>query len=147
MSETKSLMLWKKDFRNKRDWVALCEALGVPQDTVEIEMRCNVCVAKSHYTHSVLDSDPMKVKILKVLENQIDGFIIPNQTDFKSVETHELFWAIDSLIEDGILRKRNCEGLAYEMVPSLEARVKAANILCSSQDVEKQCGVEKENTR
>lgn len=51
MSELKSLMLWKNDFKNERDWVALCEALDLPIDTVEIEMNCTVCVAKSHYTH------------------------------------------------------------------------------------------------
>lgn len=47
----KSLMLWKSDFQNERDWIAACKALGVPEDTVELELRCGVCVAKSHYTH------------------------------------------------------------------------------------------------
>lgn len=56
----------------------------------------------------------MKEKILRVLDKQIDGFICPNQADFKDDEIHEFFWAIDSLIEDGILRRRNCDGLAYE---------------------------------
>ena len=51
MKESKSLMLWKKDFKYEREWVILCKALDLPEDTVEIEMRCNVCVAKSHYTH------------------------------------------------------------------------------------------------
>ncbi len=57
---------------------------------------------------------PMKEKILKVLDGQLDGFICPNQVDFKDDEIHELFWAIDSLVEDGVLRRRNCAGLAYE---------------------------------
>lgn len=56
----------------------------------------------------------MKEKILRVLDKQTDGFIYPNQMDFKDDEIHELFWAIDSLIEDGILRRRNCDTLAYE---------------------------------
>lgn len=56
----------------------------------------------------------MKEKILKVLDEQIDGFICPNQSDFLSDDTNELFAAIHSLIEDGTLRRRNCEGLAYE---------------------------------
>lgn len=43
-------MLWKDDFKNERDWIALCKALDIPKDTVEIEMNCNVCVHKSHYT-------------------------------------------------------------------------------------------------
>ena len=70
----------------------------------------------------------MKQKILEVLAAQADGFIIPNQSDFANDDMHELFYAIDSLIEAGILRRRNCEGLAYEMVPSLEAQVKAAEL-------------------
>ena len=37
----KSLMLWKDDFKNERDWIALCKALDIPKDTVEIEMNCN----------------------------------------------------------------------------------------------------------
>ena len=56
----------------------------------------------------------MKEKILKILDKQADGFICPNQEDFKDDEIHELFWAIDSLIEDGVLRRRNCDELAYE---------------------------------
>ena len=71
----------------------------------------------------------MKEKILRVLDEQIDGFICPNQTDFNDIDIHKLFRAIDSLIEDGILRRRNCAGLAYEMVPSLEAKLKVAEIL------------------
>jgi hypothetical protein len=51
MKESKGLMLWKDDFKNERDWVALCKALDLPENTVEIEMRCVVCVAKPHYTH------------------------------------------------------------------------------------------------
>lgn len=56
----------------------------------------------------------MKEKILRILDKQIDGFICPNQADFKNDEIHEFFWAVDSLIEDGILRIRDCEGIAYE---------------------------------
>lgn len=46
----KGLMLWKNDFKNERDWIAICRVLDLPEDTVEIEMRCDVCVHKSHYT-------------------------------------------------------------------------------------------------
>ena len=46
----KGLMLWKNDFKNERDWIAICRTLDLPEDTVEIEMRCDVCVHKSHYT-------------------------------------------------------------------------------------------------
>lgn len=43
-------MLWGNDFKNKRDWISLCKALDLPEDTVEIEIKCKVCVHKSHYT-------------------------------------------------------------------------------------------------
>lgn len=56
----------------------------------------------------------MEEKILKVLDEQIDGFITPNQSEFYDCDTHELFQAIYSLIDKGVLRKRDCEGLAYE---------------------------------
>lgn len=47
--DEKSLMLWKDDFKNERDWIALCKALEVPETTVEIELRCRVCVHKPYY--------------------------------------------------------------------------------------------------
>lgn len=56
----------------------------------------------------------MKYLILKVLKEQKDGFITPNQADFNRLNTKEFFAAIGELIQEGILRKRNCEGLAYE---------------------------------
>lgn len=46
----KTLMLWKKDFRHSRDWDALLKALDLNSETVEIEMRCRVAVAKCNYT-------------------------------------------------------------------------------------------------
>lgn len=49
--ELKSLMLWKNDFAEERNWHTVCRALNLPEDTVEIEMKCLVSVAKSHYTH------------------------------------------------------------------------------------------------
>ena len=56
----------------------------------------------------------MEEYILKVLDEQKDGFITPNQDAFSGCDTHELFQAIYSLIGKGVLRKRNCDGLAYE---------------------------------
>lgn len=47
-------MLWKDDFKSDRDWQAVCRALGLPENTVEVELRCNVRVAKSNYTHARL---------------------------------------------------------------------------------------------
>ena len=79
----------------------------------------------------------MKAKILKVLESQMDGFICPNQTDFRDVDVREFFGAIGSLIDEGILQKRNCEGLAFEIVPTLEAKLKAAEI-CKASPIGKE---------
>ena len=56
----------------------------------------------------------MEEYILKVLNEQPDGFIVPNQTEFYNNNIHEFFEAIQRLIDKGILRKRNCDGLAYE---------------------------------
>ena len=56
----------------------------------------------------------MEEYILKVLDEQPDGFIVPNQTEFYNNNIHEFFEAIQKLIDKGILRKRNCDGLAYE---------------------------------
>lgn len=56
----------------------------------------------------------MEEKILSILDEQIDGFICPNQADFINDDTHKLFSAISNLIIMGIIRRRNCEGLAYE---------------------------------
>lgn len=52
--------------------------------------------------------------ILKVLDKQIDGFICPNQSEFYDYDAHEIFQAIYNLINKGVLRKRKCEGLAFE---------------------------------
>ncbi len=46
----KTLMLRKKDFRHSRDWDALLKALDLNSETVGIEMRCRVAVAKCNYT-------------------------------------------------------------------------------------------------
>lgn len=64
----------------------------------------------------VEDNKKLKEKILSVLDSQADNFIIPNQSEFCG--DANFFKAVDELIKDGILRKRNCEGLAYEYEPS-----------------------------
>lgn len=50
-SKFRNLMLWKNDFIRSRDWEAICDALGISKETVEIEAKCLVCVAKKNYTH------------------------------------------------------------------------------------------------
>lgn len=52
--QNNTLMLWKDDFKSDRDWQAVCRALGLSESTVEVELRCNVRVAKSDYTHARL---------------------------------------------------------------------------------------------
>jgi len=52
--QNNTLMLWKDDFKSDRDWQAVCRALGLSESTVEVELRCNVRVAKSNYTHARL---------------------------------------------------------------------------------------------
>lgn len=64
----------------------------------------------------VEDIKSLKEKILSVLDSQVDGFVIPNQSEFYG--DANFFKAIDELVKDGVLRKRNCEGLAYEYEPS-----------------------------
>lgn len=71
------------------------------------------------------DIKNLKEKILSVLDSQTDGFVIPNQSEFYG-DTNNFFKAVDELIKDGVLRKRNCEGLAYEYEPSY-LRNKATN--------------------
>lgn len=38
----KSLILWKDDFTSENKWKSLCVALDVPEDTVTLELKCNV---------------------------------------------------------------------------------------------------------
>lgn len=38
----KSLMLWRDDFTSENKWASLCAALGVPEDTVTLELKCNI---------------------------------------------------------------------------------------------------------
>lgn len=56
----------------------------------------------------------MKNLIIETLKNQADGFIVPNQTEFNNCDTKEFFSAINALVASGILRKRDCSGVAYE---------------------------------
>jgi hypothetical protein len=56
----------------------------------------------------------MEEKIFKILNEQPDGFICPNQSGLYEEDPHALFAAINRLVEKGILRKRNCEGLTFE---------------------------------
>lgn len=38
----KTLMLWEKDFKEKRDWNTLCDVLCIPRETTEIELHVDV---------------------------------------------------------------------------------------------------------
>ena len=57
---------------------------------------------------------PMERLILKHLRQSDDGYIAVNETGLYEQNTHELFAAIKHLEELNIVRKRNCEAIAYE---------------------------------
>ena len=63
--QNNTLMLWKDDFKSDRDWQAVCRALGLSENTVEVELRCNVRVAKSNYTHAKFHIIPSLI-LLKI---------------------------------------------------------------------------------
>ena len=56
----------------------------------------------------------MKNLIIETLKKQSDGFIVPNQTEFNNCDIKEFFVAINELVASGVLRKRDCSGVAYE---------------------------------
>lgn len=60
--------------------------------------------------------EAIKKEILEVLDDQDDGFITANQDDFANYITHDFYTALDELIKEGILKRRNCAGEAYERV-------------------------------
>lgn len=69
----------------------------------------------SFYEHiQRANTESIEEIIFRELNNQTDGFICPNQSAFSEIDTHELFDTIQSLIDRGVLRRRNCDGLAYE---------------------------------
>lgn len=43
-----------------------------------------------------------------------ETFIITNEARLIELHTHELFHAINHLVELGILKRRNCDAVAYE---------------------------------
>lgn len=56
---------------------------------------------------------PMERLIMEHLR-QSDGYIAVNETGLYEQDTHKLFTAIRHLEELHIIRKRNCEAIAYE---------------------------------
>lgn len=61
-----------------------------------------------------LEINKIEKEILTVLDDQDDGFIVPNQTDFNKYDIRDFYEALDRLITKGVLRKRECAGAAYE---------------------------------
>lgn len=53
-------------------------------------------------------------RMMQMEEENSDAFIIPNESCFLKLDTHNLFLAIYHLIELGILKRRECDGTAYE---------------------------------
>jgi hypothetical protein len=52
-------------------------------------------------------------KIMKKVNN--NGFMVPNDVELYQYDPRELFSTIYSMINRGILRRRDCEGLAFEL--------------------------------
>lgn len=61
-----------------------------------------------------MNDSELDAYVLKTLNEQDDGFIIPGQGEFQDIEVHTLFESIRRLIKKGILRRRECIGIAYE---------------------------------
>lgn len=57
---------------------------------------------------------PMEILIMEHLRKSDDGFIATNETGLYEQNAHELYKAINSLMEKRIIRKRNCDAEAYE---------------------------------
>lgn len=58
----------------------------------------------------------MQEYILSILDKETDDFIVPNQWQFDNSRCDQkaFFTAINSLINQGILKRRDCQGVAYE---------------------------------
>ena len=63
---------------------------------------------------TIMESET-KMHIIKTLNEQDDGFIVPNQTAFNDCEN--IIKEIYLLISIGVLQERNCAGLAFEYTP------------------------------
>lgn len=46
--------------------------------------------------------------------SSVETFILTNESGLIEVDAHELFSAINNLVEIGILRRRECDAVAYE---------------------------------
>lgn len=57
--------------------------------------------------------------VLKLIESDEDKFFAPEFAglyDEKKVSRHEITKACYSLVNKGVLKRRNCSGLAFELV-------------------------------
>lgn len=63
-----------------------------------------------------MNDSELDAYVLKTLDEQDDGFIVPGQGEFRDIDVHTLFESIRRLMKKGILRRRECIGIAYEYV-------------------------------
>lgn len=116
-----------KELIDPEDWQVIADVRDAYQDERYTSSTLNSIDKDANKTNEAKDSlesfiaqaettKNLKEKILSVLDSQADNFIIPNQSEFYG--DANFFKAVDELIKDGVLRKRNCEGLAYEYEPS-----------------------------
>lgn len=61
-----------------------------------------------------IEEKAVMLQMLQMEEENGDAFIIPNASCFLNLDAHNLFHAIYHLIESGILKRRDCDGTAYE---------------------------------
>jgi len=56
----------------------------------------------------------IRKEILNMLDNEEQGFISPEWSEFNKFNLHDLHKELFNLVDEGILRKRNCLGLAFK---------------------------------
>lgn len=56
LKKSKGLTLWKTDFKREQDWFTVCDVLGAPRNTKELELSVIGCYKRSHHRHPVPDA-------------------------------------------------------------------------------------------
>ena len=85
---------------------------------IMIDYGCEVvkAVVRNHDGDILCETLAMMEYILSVLDHEPDEFIVPNQWQFDNSRCDQklFFEAIDCLIKYGYLKRRDCQGTAYE---------------------------------
>lgn len=62
----------------------------------------------------------MREDILEILKHEEDKFIAPEWSCFKKFDYEDLLKELYGMVDEGILIKRDCTGLAFEYAHQLE---------------------------